>query len=214
VQGEGYIAGLAAMPQLDTTFEQLQLRNTPQEVLVYTRRLVFGNRWVGATAGLWLVGLLVAFVLPPPVPITPEKLQVFEEKMFEVHAAEKRLGEIENEYLAADSMYRAEAVRVLDQNVTLVQVWHAVCNEYHDGTFTVFSGFLSLVCVARAEASALTLPRPARSAAGNDEFRALEPATLTAECKQLGLFSAHGIDQVKSRFWCAPAALTCEVTVS
>lgn len=97
---------------LDTTFENMQLRNTaPTEVLTAARRLVMGNRWVGAATGLWICGLLFVFVLPAPVAITPEKMARFEQRMYDVQAAEKQLGEVENELFSADSAYRSEAVR-------------------------------------------------------------------------------------------------------
>lgn len=96
---------------LDTTFENMQLRGTaPTEVLTAVRRLILGNRWVGAATGLWICGLLVVFVLPAPVAITPENMARFEQRMYSVHAAEKQLGEVENELFNADSAYRSEAV--------------------------------------------------------------------------------------------------------
>jgi hypothetical protein len=96
------------------TFEHMQLQNTgPAEVLTAVRRLVLHNRWAGAATGLWIVGLLVVFVLPAPVAITPEKMATFEQRMFDVQAAEKQLGEIENELYSADTAYRNEAVRIL-----------------------------------------------------------------------------------------------------
>jgi hypothetical protein len=97
---------------IDSTFENMQLRHTaPTEVLTSVRRLVLHNRWLGAATGLWIIGLLVVFVLPAPVPISPEKMAKFEQRMYDVQAAEKQLSEVENDFFSADSAYRSEAVR-------------------------------------------------------------------------------------------------------
>jgi hypothetical protein len=105
---------------LDSTFESMQLRHTaPTEVLTTVRRLVLHNRWFGAATGLWIMGLLVVFVLPAPVPITPERMAMFEQRMYDVKAAEKRLGEVENEFFSADSAYRSEAVRTSSSCISL-----------------------------------------------------------------------------------------------
>lgn len=95
------------------SFEHMQLRHAgPTEVLTTARRLILHNRWFGMATGLWIVGLLVVFVLPAPVPITPEKMARFEQRMFDVQAAERQLSEIENDFFTADSAYRSEAVRL------------------------------------------------------------------------------------------------------
>ena len=51
------------------------------------------------------------FVLPAPVPITDEKMERYDEKMLEVNAAMKRLGELEDDWFQADLELRSEAVR-------------------------------------------------------------------------------------------------------
>lgn len=99
---------------LDSFEHNLQLRHAgPTEVLSAIRRLVLHNRYVGAATGLWIIGLLVVFVLPAPVAITPEKMARFERRMYDVQAAEKQFGDVESEFFSADTAYRNEAVRLL-----------------------------------------------------------------------------------------------------
>lgn len=95
----------------DLAVQQLRQRNDVVELGSRLARSAVRSNWFRAGTGLWILGLLVVFVLPAPVPTTDEKLVRYEEKLLEVNAANKRLEELEDDWFQADIELRSEAVR-------------------------------------------------------------------------------------------------------
>lgn len=94
----------------DRALQHIQLPNDIRAGAVRLFRTASRNTWVRASAGLWILGLLVVFVLPAPVAITDEKMERYDEKMLEVTAAMKRLQDFEDDLFQANLELRSEAV--------------------------------------------------------------------------------------------------------
>jgi hypothetical protein len=91
-----------------------RLQSSPSQTLTNVRRILFGNKLAGTLTGVWLCGLLVAFVLPAPVAVTEQSLAAYNDKIHDVLAIQKHVSEVEDDYVDADYHYRSEAVCTSD----------------------------------------------------------------------------------------------------
>eukprot|EP00892_Ulva_mutabilis_P002339 jgi/Ulvmu1/12105/UM084_0030.1 len=157
---------------VNRALEQVQIPNDIGALAGRTFRSASRNTWVRASAGLWILGLLVVFVLPAPIAITDKKMERYNEKMLEVNAAMKRLQEAEDDLFQADLELRSEAgwfswFASAEQKQVIAK-FRGVRDELRED-------------VSSAEHSLLLAQRDAN--------------------KQLGLFSSHGKEVAKERLW-------------
>lgn len=95
-----------------TAGDVVPVRQSVGQIVTFVRNTVFRNRWTKGITGFWLLGLLVAFALPAPVPITEDMAERFAVKASDAaHKFDRPVNNALSELYHAEDAYRASRVR-------------------------------------------------------------------------------------------------------
>lgn len=92
------------MDEMNMQVDANRVSRRASNALVRFRHAVLHNKVVGGAVGLWLMGLLIAFVLPAPIQVTPEAFELYTQK---AQHAETYTGVLNR---AHNKMYQQQAV--------------------------------------------------------------------------------------------------------
>lgn len=79
--------------------------------LVRFRHAVVHNKAVGGAVGLWIMGLLIAFVLPAPVSVTPEAFALYTKKAQQAESQSGVLSRAQSDMYQQQAILQSEQVR-------------------------------------------------------------------------------------------------------
>lgn len=100
------------MDEMSMQVDANRVSRRASNALVRVRHAVLHNKTVGSFVGLWLAGLLIAFVLPAPVRVTPQAFELYTQK---AQQAESYSGVLSQ---AQGRMYKQQAILHTEQVCT------------------------------------------------------------------------------------------------